>query len=109
MPSLRLYFTSRFLIARTAGVGSGMWLTARVVDATVASSGFAFGSASPSVRKIAFGGSVGDWRHVRKLRLFASVNAKKYSSEVLSQRNSRSDFRLLRSRRSRNGRSPSDD
>ena len=45
-----------------------MWVTARAVEATEASPGFGDGIGLPSVRSIAFGGSVGDWCHVRNVR-----------------------------------------
>src|SRR5262249_61304838 len=85
--------TSRFLIARTAGVGSGTWVTARAVDATLASPAAtdAGGNASPSVRSIALGGSAGDSCQVRKLRVVAPVKPRPLSSPSLSLRHGRPD------------------
>ena len=105
-PSLRLYLTRRFLIARTAGVGSGMCVPRRVVEANAASPAGA-SRMSPSVR------SKGVRRIGRRLvpgeeRLRAgSGEGEEALERVLSLRNRRSVFSVLRSRRSRNGRSPS--
>ena len=73
-----------------------MCVTARAVDATVASPGAAFGTGAPSVRSIALGGSEGDWCHVRSASVASPAKVRKYSYASLSLRNRRS--RLARSR-----------
>ena len=109
MPSLRLYFTRRFLIARTAGVGSGMCVMARASRRTSPRPA-ALGTGAPSVRSKTLGGSDG--------RLVPGeegvVRRRRRSEEVLERvlvaaEQALATCRVARSKRSRNGRSPSGD
>ena len=85
-----------------------MWVMAVLVDATVASP-LGASIELPSLCRNALGGSMGDWREVIKLCVLPPVKDKKRSNASLSLRNRRSDFWVVKSSLSRNGRSPSGD
>src|SRR6266508_4888405 len=97
------------MIPRSSGVGSVRWVIACAVEENAASPGAAPATGLPRVRAKKFGGSVGDSRRVRNRFFGRSSQATKLSYSALPLRKSRSVFRVLRSRRSRKGRSPSGD